>query len=98
MFNRTAFEDVCQRSGFTMSEMAYIYGTTRQTIYGWRHRTEPTQIALAAREVQTTKALTAGLREKVIPFSPMLAKQSRKARIDAIVKTVMESLKPGGKA
>lgn len=97
-FNRAAFKDVCHRAGFTTRELAYIYGTTRQTIHDWQNKSVPTQLALAAREDKTTEALTAAIRNKVLPLSPMLAKQSRKSRIDVIVKTVMESLKPSGRA
>lgn len=94
MFNRIAFKDVCDRSGFTMKELAAIYGTTRQTIYDWRVKSEPTQLALAARETATTKALTKAIEIKLLPFPRTLAKVTRQSRIDTIVKEVMESLKP----
>lgn len=94
MFNRNAFVDVCERSGFTMNELASIYGTTRQTVYDWRTKSEPTQLALAAREAATTKALIRAIQSKLLPFPRTLAKVTRQSRIDTIVKEVMESLKP----
>lgn len=95
MFNRAAFKDVCERSGFTMPELAKIYGTTRQTIYDWRTRSEPTQLALAERAAATTKALTKAIELKLLPFPRTLARKTRDERIAAIVQQIaMESLKP----
>lgn len=95
MFNRTAFKEVCERSGFTKKELAYIYGTTRQTIYEWSKSSAPKQLALVQRAEYATQKLMAAIKAGVLPLSPTLSDQSREKRIDVIVKTIMESMKPG---
>lgn len=91
-FNRSTFTEVCDRSGFTKRELAHIYGTTRQTIYDWRSKSAPTQLALAERAEASTKALITAIRGKLLPFPRSLTETSRAARIDLIIKTVMESV------
>lgn len=96
-FNRKAFNAVCANSGFTKRELAYIYGTSRQTIYSWASDSMPTQLALAARAAKATDALSNAIKRQLLPLPPALADRTRAARIDVIVKTIMESLTPTGR-
>lgn len=96
MFNRTGFKEVCESSGFSKKELAVIYGTTRQTIYDWLNKgSEPKQLALVQRADCATTVLLKGMRSRLLPLSPGLSPASRSKRIDAIIKTIMESMKPG---
>lgn len=94
-FNLIGFREVCTRSGFTKKELAGIYGVTRQTIYDWgREKYAPTQLSLAESVGKTTEALLKALEKKIIPFPPKLQPETRKARIVAIRRTILDMLKP----
>lgn len=93
MFNRTDFGEVCTGSGFTKRELGIIYGVSRQTIYDWLRGSEPSQLALVERAKVATQAIVNAIRAKVLPLPSTLGEDSRKRRIDAIIKTIMENLK-----
>jgi DNA-binding XRE family transcriptional regulator len=95
VFNRTAYKRVLAEAGFTKQELASIYGVSRQTVYDWSKAAAPTQLALAQRAAKATEALTTGLDKRLLPLGSGLSAETRKTRIDVIIKTIMENMKPG---
>lgn len=91
------FPRVVSESGLTKSELAYLYGVSRQTIYDWMEGTEaraPSRKAsYTLRIAETiTKAIMVAINRKILPLAPM-AREARKKRVDAMAKT-LAGLKP----
>lgn len=81
MFDRTAFKKVFDESGLTKPELAYLYGVSRQTLYGWAGGSVPKQHTLVERAASYTTALTAAMRQRLLPFPIATTPEVRKARL-----------------
>lgn len=81
MFDRVAFKRVFDDSGLTKSELAYLYGVSRQTLYGWAGDSAPQQKTLVDRAAHYTVALTAAMDKKLLPFPRSTSVAVRKERL-----------------
>lgn len=81
MFDREAFKNVFEESGLTKTELAYLYGVSRQTLYGWAGASEPQQKTLVERAAAYTTALRSAMRQHLLPFPVSITPQVRKARL-----------------
>lgn len=88
MFDQTKFKTVFDKSGLTKSELASLYGVSRQTIYDWyTGASAPTQKALAAREELYTRGLAIAVEKGVLPIRAHDQK-IRKDRVLAMAKSL----------
>ena len=95
MFNRDNFKKVFERCGLTKSELASLYGVSRQTVYDWyKGAGSPTQRTLVAREQLYTKGLLAALDRGVLPISGIKDPKIRKERILAMAQALHALAKP----
>ena len=70
MFNREAFARVFDDSGLTKTELADIYGVSRQTIYAWYSGTSaPLQRTVVLREQLYTRGLLGAMDKRLLPLS-----------------------------
>lgn len=95
MFNRNDFKKVFEGSGLTKSELAGLYGVSRQTVYDWcKGDGTPTQRTLVAREQLYTKGLLAALNRGVLPIANVKDPKIRKERILAMAQALHALAKP----
>ena len=94
MFNREKFVVVFSQSGLTKSELASLYGVSRQTIYDWyTGASAPTQKALATREELYTNGLASAIDRGVLPIRVKDAKL-REQRVLAMAQALHALTKP----
>lgn len=94
MFSHEKFKRVFKESGLTKSELASLYGVSRQTIYDWHDGDgAPTQKALAVRAELYTNGLAAALDHGVLPIRVKDAKL-RKERVLAMAQALHALTKP----
>lgn len=94
MFSHEKFKRVFKDSGLTKSELASLYGVSRQTIYDWRDGAgTPTQKALALRAEMYTDGLVAALDRGVLPIRVKDAKL-RKERVLSMAQALHALTKP----
>ena len=94
MFNQAKFKRVFKESGLTKSELASLYGVSRQTVYDWHTgASAPTQKALATRESLYTSGLASAIDRGVLPIRVKDAKL-RKERVLAMAQRLHELTKP----
>ena len=87
------FARVIANSGLTKSEIAYLYGISRQSVYDWLAGKPSRKPSYTVRIAETiTKALLNAVDRKILPLAPM-AKDARKKRVDAMHRT-LAGLKP----
>ncbi len=87
------FQRVIRESGLTKSELAGLYGVSRQTLYDWLAGKPSRKPSYTVRIAETiTKALLNAIDRKILPLAPM-AKDARKKRVDAMART-LAGLKP----
>lgn len=93
MFDQKAFARVFDRSGLTKTELATLYGVSRQTIYDWyAGDSAPAQKALAERAQLYTRGLTAALDRGLLPLPK--AKAQRKERLLKMAQALYDLAKP----
>jgi hypothetical protein len=85
------FTRVLQGAGLTRSELATLYGVSRQSIHHWITVAPPRGYTARMESVITAALLTA-IERKVLPFAAV-SKEIRAARIARMAKT-LQSLKP----
>lgn len=94
VFNQAKFNRVFEGSGLTKSELASLYGVSRQTIYDWyTGESAPTQKALAVRESLYTSGLASAIDRGVLPIRTRDAKL-RKERVLAMAQALHTLTKP----
>lgn len=94
MFNQAKFNRVFKESGLTKSELASLYGVSRQTVYSWyKGDATPTQKALAVRESLYTSGLASAIDRGVLPIRTRDAKL-RKERVLAMAQALHALTKP----
>lgn len=93
MFDRAKFNRVFSTSGLTKSELASLYGVTRQTIYDWSSDSGPTQKTLVVREELYTNGLLRAIDLGVLPIRAQDIKQ-RKERVLAMAQALHALTKP----
>lgn len=87
------FRQVSEHSGLTRTELATLYGVSRQTIHYWRVKGPPRESTYTARMFTViTQALVTALKRKLLPL-PALDKRVRAGKIAAMAKT-LQALKP----
>ena len=87
------FARVIRESGLTKSELAFLYGVSRQTIYDWvdgKHIRKPSYTVRIAETI--TAVLVSAIDRKILPLKPM-SKEARAAGIARLAKT-LQDLKP----
>lgn len=87
------FQRVVSESGLTKSELAYLYGVSRQTIYDWMeggHARKPSYTVRIAKTI--TKALLNAVDRKLLPLPPM-TRDARKHRVELMWKK-LQGFKP----
>jgi DNA-binding XRE family transcriptional regulator len=95
VFNRENFKRVIKNSGLTKSELAGLYGVTRQTIYDWYEGPgAPTQKALAEREASYTSALLVAISKGVLPMKVERDRLARAARVHSMAKALHALISP----
>ena len=87
----SGFTSVLKGAGLTRSELATLYGVSRQTIHAWIGGTAPRGYT-ARMESVITAALLSAIERKVLPFAAV-SREVRAARIARMAKT-LQSLKP----
>lgn len=87
-FDRQGFEKVVAGSGLTKSELAKIYGTTRQTVYNWIGGGEPTNGTLLRTYNNVTTGLLRAIAKKLLPYSINVSKDERSQRITTMTKVL----------
>lgn len=92
--DKIAFKDVTERCGLTKSELAFVYGVTRQTIYNWMKGGSPTQNHIARLAEWYTKGLRAAIDRGVLPLPASLSKQARDERLRLVKAKLYEGTKP----
>lgn len=85
-FNRAAFTQVVDKSGLTKAELAFIYDTSRQTIYNQINGGCPTSIVLIRTYNKISTGLVRAMEKRLLPFVGLVSKEERKKRIAAIIK------------
>jgi len=85
------FPGVLQGAGLTRSELAALYGVSRQTIHAWITGGAPRGYTARMASV-ITAALLNSIERKVLPFAAV-SREVRAARIARMAKT-LQSLKP----
>ena len=96
------FKRVLADSGLTKSELAELYGVSRQTIHAWAAGTSPPRVGSYTARMQTviTNALCNAIDRKLLPLklshrgSPQ--KEARRERITKMAAT-LQSLKPAAR-
>lgn len=89
MFNHARFKAVFEDSGLTKSELAELYGVSRQTIYDWYTQdSAPAQKTLVAKENAYTTGLFNALSKGVLPIRTGRDSKLRKERIQAMAKAL----------
>jgi DNA-binding XRE family transcriptional regulator len=95
MFNRESFARVFDDSGLTKTEIADIYGVSRQTVYAWYSGdSAPLQRTVVAREQLYTRALITALDKRLLPLprNPV----QRKERLLKMRQALHDLAKPKG--
>lgn len=95
MFNQAKFKRVFKESGLTKSELASLYGVSRQTVYSWyKGDATPTQKTLAAREEMYSRALVAAIERGVLPLRDKNGTTARANKIQSMVQTLYVAAAP----
>lgn len=93
MFDPVEFKRVVATAGLTKTELARVYGVSRQTIYGWLDGAPPRGEGYTARmAVAITHGILSAVQRKVLPMRAVNAAE-RKRRVDKMA-TMLQSLKP----
>ena len=88
-----AFAKVVCESGLTKSELAFLYGVSRQTIYDWFDGERVRKPSYTVRIADTiTKVLLQAIDRRILPLKPM-SRDARAAGIARLAKT-LQDLKP----
>lgn len=77
MFDCKNFRKVMDESGLTKSELAGLFGASRQTMYAWRDHA-PQQRTLAERAEKYTNGLLAAIQRNLLPLPATLTPAQRK--------------------
>ena len=95
MFNHEAFARVFDESGLTKTEIADIYGVSRQTVYAWYSGSSaPLQRTVVAKEQLYTRALITALDKRLLPLPRNPAQ--RKERLLKMRQALHDLAKPKG--
>lgn len=95
MFDRKNFRKVFTGSGLTKSELAGLYGVTRQTIYDWyRGPSVPKQHAVVHREAAYTPAILRAIDHGILPLRPTPDKEQRAERVRSMAKALHSLIAP----
>lgn len=95
MFNRENFARVFDDSGLTKTEIADIYGVSRQTVYAWYSGSSaPLQRTVVAKEQLYTRALITALDKRLLPLPRNPAQ--RKERLLKMRQALHDLAKPKG--
>ena len=87
------FARVIKESGLTKSELAFLYGVSRQTIYDWAESKKARKPSYTVRIAETiTAVLVSAIDRKILPLKPM-SRDARAAGITRLAKT-LQDLKP----
>jgi DNA-binding XRE family transcriptional regulator len=87
------FQRVVAHSGLTKSELAYLYGVSRQTIYDWADGKRSRKPSYTVRIAETiTAVLVSAIDRHILPLKPM-SRDARAAGIARLAKT-LQDLKP----
>lgn len=88
-----SFKVVLDRSRLTISELATLYGVSRQTIHTWSKGGEPRASTYTARMAEViTRALLVSLERRLLPMAAM-DKAVRAGRIAKMAAT-LQAMKP----
>ncbi|MBT9176711.1 MAG: hypothetical protein DDT20_01032 [Firmicutes bacterium] len=88
-----SFERVANETGLSRTELAALYGVSRQTIHTWLVSTGPRAGGHTARMAETvTNTLLNAVRRKILPL-PAMDKKDRRARVASMAVTA-QGLKP----
>lgn len=88
--NPYTFKRVLDESGFNKSELAVLYGVSRQTIHTWAGGGAPRPDSYTARMAASiTKALCIAINKRLLPFGAM-DRERRLARIKRMAKSLQE--------
>ena len=91
MITGNGFALVVSSAGFSRTELAELYGVSRQSIHHWVTVAGPRGYTARMAEV-ITAALLNSVRRKILPFAAV-SREVRAARIARMAKT-LQSLKP----
>ena len=84
----SGFAGVLKGAGLTHSELAILYGVSRQTIHTWAKGTSPRVGSHTARAAEViTAALLNSIERKVLPFAAV-SREVRAARITRMARTL----------
>ena len=87
------FKRVLRDSGLNKSELATLFGVSRQTIHTWSNGGEPREGSYTARmQSSITAALCAALDKRILPLSAM-ERERRVARVESMARQ-LQNLKP----
>ena len=87
------FARVTRESGLTKSELAFLYGVSRQTIYDWAEGKRSRKPSYTVRIAESiTQVLIQAIDRKILPLKPM-SREARAAGIARLAKT-LQDLKP----
>jgi len=93
MITGTGFALVVTSAGFSRTELAELYGVSRQTIHYWINVAPPREGSYTARMAEViTAALLNSVQRKILPFAAV-SWEIRAARIARMART-LQSLKP----
>jgi len=88
-----AFAKVVCESGLTKSELAFLYGVSRQTIYDWAECKPVRKPSYTVRIADTiTRVLLQAIDRRILPLKPM-SRDTRPAGIARLAK-MLQDLKP----
>ena len=93
MLAESDFRRVLAESQLTKSELALLYGVTRQALHYWAKTSLPTGHGIIARMVEVvTRALCNAIDRGILPLAAM-SRPERRAKIAHMAKT-LQNLKP----
>lgn len=92
MVSPADFIRILTESKLTRSELASLYGVTRQTIHYWATVSLPTGSITGRMAEVITRALVNAIERKILPLGGM-AREARKVKISGMSKT-LQNLKP----
>lgn len=88
VFDRAGFKQVVDKSGLNKTELATVYGTTRQTIYNWLAGGEPNNEVLIRTFNRVTTGILKAFAKKLLPFGVGLSREERSKRVATMVATL----------
>lgn len=95
-FDHSTFKRVFEESGFTKSELAKLFGVSRQTIYSWYDNIAPKQAGLTTKVNIYSTAIVATIDKGVLPLR-VVDKNIREKYLQKIATKLHELAAPKSK-